>query len=208
MTTSRCDFLDHTRLRDSPALRTLAVDKLFEIALEGSARFRLEFNAHRLLPILGPACTAALLPGQAASARGPLERRDESLDHDRARLLRKVMSFGPGEWPDPPINYINRVILFDRQGKIILRASDSAEFILFALPPERRDALVEGYRAAGIPANIIEPVDVDINAAVQPLCLRLHIAARARPTRETVNSYSRRPAWIRSAAEGETLAVT
>jgi hypothetical protein len=168
MTSSRCDFLDHARLRNAPALRALEVDILFEIALECSVTFRLEFDAQRLLPLLGPAYTAALLPGPPGHAPGPLERRDEPLDKDRARLLRRVVSFGPGEWPDPPINYIERVVLFDEQGKVVLFASDSAEFILFALPQERRDNLVERYGAAGIPADTIEFVDVDIDDAASP----------------------------------------
>jgi hypothetical protein len=178
MTTPRCDFLDHARLRHAPELRALAIDALFEVALRYGTRFRLEFDASRLLAVLGSAQAAALLPGQPVPTAGPLERREEPLAEDRARLLRKVVSFGPGEWPDPPINYIEKVILFDEQGNILLSASDNAEFILFALPQEGRDNLIERYRAAGIPVNTIQPVDVDINDTARPLCSPSRCALR------------------------------
>jgi hypothetical protein len=162
-----CDFLDHARLSHVPALRVLAVDKLFDIALNYTERFSLEFDAPRLLAVLGPAYTAALFSGQPASTPGALERREEPLDPDRARLLRKVMSFGPGPWPDPPLNYIKKVVLLDKRGNAVLSASDNAEFILFALPQEGRDNLIALYRAAGIPADTIQPVNVDINDAAR-----------------------------------------
>ena len=76
------------------------------------------------------------------------------------------MSFGPGPWPDPPLNYIERVVLFCERGNVVLRASDSAEFILFALPRNRRDSLVDRYLKTGIPVDTIEQVDVDINSSI------------------------------------------
>jgi hypothetical protein len=170
MTSPHCDFLDHARLGRSPALRALAVDTLFAVTLDYSKRFRLEFDAPRLLAVLGSQHIATLFPGRPAPTQGPLERREEPLDHDRARLLRKLMYFGPGEWPDPPLNYIKKVVLLDGQGNAVLSASDGAEFILFMLPREGRDDLIARYRAAGIPADTIRPVDVDINAAAGPLC--------------------------------------
>ena len=62
MTTPRCDFLDHARLRHAPELRALAIDALFEVALRYGTRFRLEFDASRLLAVLGSAQAAARSP--------------------------------------------------------------------------------------------------------------------------------------------------
>jgi hypothetical protein len=165
MTFPGCDLLNHQRLRHVPQLRALAVDALFETALGCSARFRVEFDPIRLPRVLGPETTEALLPGLRTqeSAAAPLERDDEPLDDERARLLGRVVSFELHEWTDPPINYIDRIILFDKQGKVVLRANDNAEFILFALPEDKRNDLIERYRRAGIPEDVVESVDVDIN---------------------------------------------
>lgn len=163
---TRCDFLDHTRLRHAPALRALAVDLLIEEALGVSTRFRLDFDAPRLLPLLDPVSVASLFSGPPVTAHGGLERQEGPLDYDRARLLREMLSFGPGPWPDPPVNYIEQAVFFDERGDVVLRASDSAEFILFALPQDRRDNLVGRYLSAGIPVDAIEPVDVDINSSI------------------------------------------
>lgn len=170
MTPPGCDFLNqaHPALRASPALRAVAVHALLEVALRCSVRFRLEFDRARLLTALGATSAAALLPSlpACASSEGPLARRDELLDDEKARLLRQVLSFERDMWTDLPINYIERVVLFDAQGDVVLRASDSAEFILCALSNMEHEDLIERYRAAGIPAEVVESVDVDINQGV------------------------------------------
>lgn len=167
MSSPRCDFLDHARLSHAPASRILAIDILFEIALNYSRVFSLDFDAPRLLAVLGPSCTATLFPGQPVPVTGPLERRAEPLDQERARLLRELMYFGPGKWPDPPLNYIEKVALFDARGDAVLSASDGADSVLFLLPRQGRDDLLTRYRASGIPADTIQPVDVDINEAAR-----------------------------------------
>jgi hypothetical protein len=62
------------------------------------------------------------------------------------------------------LNSIRRVLLFDAGGDVVLRANDNAEFVLFNLPAEARARLLENFRAAGIPADVIAGVNEDIGA--------------------------------------------
>jgi hypothetical protein len=169
MSAPRCDYLDetHPAFRASPEVRADAAHALFEEALSGSTRFRLEFDRERLLAALGPSDAAALLPTlPARPPPGPADVHDESLDDDRRALLLRALSFRREKWADPPLTYIDRVVLFDAGAQVVLRANDSAEFILFALPEPARGRLVERYRASGIPEDVITQVDVDIEQGI------------------------------------------
>lgn len=169
MKSPRCDYLDetHPALRASPQLRADAARLLLEEALSRSARFRIEFDRRRLLTSLGAADMAALLPTLPTKARrGPVDVHEELLDDDRRKLLRRVLSFNLEKWTDPPLNYIDRVLLFGANDRVLLRATDNCEFILFALPAAARAKLMERYEAAGIPEAVIKQVDVDIEQDV------------------------------------------
>jgi len=165
----RCDYLDetHSALRASPQLRADAVHLLIEEALPCSVRFRLEFDRRRLLAALGAADAAALLPTLPTQAGAhPIEVHEEQLDDDRRKLLRQVLSFRREKWADPPLNYIDRVLLFDPKNHVLLRANESCEFILFLLPTAARENLIKRYREAGIPNAVIKQVDLDIERGV------------------------------------------
>lgn len=51
---------------------------------------------------------------------------------------------------------------------VILRASDNAEEILFSLPTVARESLVNRFRAAGIPPDVIEALALDIHQGLTP----------------------------------------
>jgi hypothetical protein len=169
MTSQGCDYLDetHPALRAEAKLHAEAVRLLLEEALSCSARCRLEFDRRRLLAALGPDDAARLLPTLPAEARvGPVDVHEEFLNDDRRCLLRRVLSFAAEKWPDPPLNYIDRVLFFSADGRVVLRANDNLEFILFALPDEARARLVERYQVEGIPEDVITQVDVDIDQGI------------------------------------------
>lgn len=164
-----CDYLDETyvALRASPQLRADAVRLLVEAALSRSARFRLEFDRRRLLDALGAADAGALLPTLPKQpGAGPVEVHEELLNDDRRKLLQQVLSFRREKWADPPLNYIDRVLLFDPDNHVLLRANESGEFILFRLPATLRENLIERYREARIPEAVIKQVDFDIEQGV------------------------------------------
>lgn len=164
----KCDYIDetHAALRASPQMRADAVGLLLAEALSYSARFSLEFDG-RLLIALGSADAAALLPTlRALPAIGSAEVHEELLDGDRRKLLHQVLSYRREKWVDPPLNYIERVLLFDAENHLLLRGSDSCEFILFVLPAAGRENLISRYREAGIPEDIIKKVDIDIDRGI------------------------------------------
>lgn len=163
---TRCDSLNiqHPALQASTEARTAAANSLFEVALSCSNSFGLQFDRPRLLHALGESSFAALLPNLSPDAprKYALEEYDEAFDGDRAHLLKRVLSFGDEGWTDSPLNHIDQVVLYGPHGEMVLRATDGAEFILFALPLDKRAQLLERYAAAGIPSDVIEMVDVDI----------------------------------------------
>jgi hypothetical protein len=162
-----CDYLDesHSLFHARPELRARAVALLVREALARSARFRLEFDRESLLSTLGPADTLALLPNLSQELHGgPVEVAEEALDDGRRHLLERVLSFDLQGWSDLPLNSIRRVLLFDAGGDVVLRANDNAEFVLFNLPAEARARLLENFRGAGIPEDVIAGVSEDIGA--------------------------------------------
>jgi hypothetical protein len=62
-----------------------------------------------------------------------------------------------------PIDYIKSFRLLDRDGRTWLRGSDHNSFLLFDLPAAERSALLEAYRAKGVPEAAIEQVDVNVD---------------------------------------------
>ena len=62
-----------------------------------------------------------------------------------------------------PIYYIKRFRLLDSDGRTLLRGGDHNNFLLFDLPAAERAALLEAYRAKGVPEAAIEQVDVNVD---------------------------------------------
>lgn len=168
MATYTCDFLNHARLSEAPALRALAVDAVLDLALSCAARFRIQYDRARLASVLGPVVLHALFPDPPvqSSRLARLECADEPLNDERARLLRTVVLWRRKKpWAEEPLNYITTIKFFDGQGKVLVRANDcdGAEFILFDLPPDKRKQLAEYYQSKVIPLDAIESVDININ---------------------------------------------
>jgi hypothetical protein len=160
------DLLDQTQssLRASPGLRAIAVDLVVELSLASSATYRLEFDGAGLRQLLGavwmpmPARDSVGSPGPGAS----LDHAEGALDADRVRFLRRLVSFEQQEWRGSPLVFIERLVLFDALGRVVLRLGDGGDYVLFALPAAAKAALLEGYRRAGIPQEVIQEVAVDI----------------------------------------------
>jgi len=149
--------------RAAPALRVFSVHAVLDAALRRSARFCVDFDRARLIHSLGNETLRELLPHLAQRhAPGPLERQEEPLDEARKQLLRRVLSFEREQWDEPPVNYIERVVLFDTRGQIVLRASDSLDSILFLLPDGERRQLIERLSLAGVPNGVIQSLPLDI----------------------------------------------
>jgi hypothetical protein len=155
-------------MRASPHLRALAVRVLLEESLTWSERFRVEFDRGRLAQVLGEEMNALFPTLTGNGGLRPSTTHEEHLDRGRRSLLLTVLSFERAKWSDPPLNYIYQLLLFDGSGRIVLRANDNLEFILFSLPPEARERVLERYAAAGISADVIEHLDVDIEQGVGP----------------------------------------
>jgi hypothetical protein len=157
--------LDQPRLRHDPQLLERAVDTVLAAALEHGTRYRLQFDADRLPGILGPDATAALLPGPATTV-GPGSLREEvhPLAPRRPELLRRVLTFGRGDWPQPPISAVERLLLLDAAGRAVLLLTDGGGELLFALPEPAQTELLTRLRSAGVPAQAVDVVRVDVDS--------------------------------------------
>ena len=168
---SGCDYLNqaHPALR-TPAARIFAVHTLLDVALRCARRFRIEFDGPRLARVLDKETFAMLLPtlplDKDAGGGGALDACEAPLDPARAALLRRLLSFGWEGWSEPPINMIDRTILLDGRGQVVLRGNDNNDAILFALPEPEKAALLACYGERGIPAEVVERVAVNINQGV------------------------------------------
>jgi len=175
-----CSYLNelHPALR-SPDRRAFAVQALLDAGLRCGRSFRLQFDRQRLERAIGPDVLTRLMPGlpppgseaaeaaQAAQAAGSfLDVHEELLDPARSELLRHLLSYEPKGWDDWPLGHIESSALLDSEGRVVLRGANSNEFILFALPEAERASVLKSLEERGIPADVIEEIEVDINQGV------------------------------------------
>jgi hypothetical protein len=201
----RVDLLDQEQpsLRASPRLRAIAVDLLVELSLARSATYRLEFDAAGLTKLLGTSGMRMLARdsvGSPAPGR-PLDRAEGALEPDRARFLRRLVWFEQQEWRESPLVFIERLVLFEARGRVVLRLGAGGDYVLFALPDRAKAVLLEGYRRAGIPRGVIQEVAVDIARASRTG------AAHGRSTRMSSSSDGRDRTRPWSTSSGKERAV-
>lgn len=155
---------DHPSIQSEP-LRGFAVDALLGQALSSSQYFRLQFDAHRLQRVIGATLFSELMPDfktDAAVGRANYDLYHGSLPDRQRRILRPILQLTTDDFVERPLNSIRSVRLLAQDGHTILRGGDHNTFILFDLPLAKRDTLLDLYRQHGIPAEVIEQVEVDI----------------------------------------------
>jgi len=165
----KMDYLnqDHPALKREEAKRAFAVDELVKRATQCSHSFRIQFDASRLVRVIGEQKLLKLMPNFVLHDARPSARLydtyADTLDPERAEILRELLALLPSErYPERPLNYIKSVRFLDAGGATILRGGDFNSFILFALPTNVRQALLSSYHDRDIPADVLEQVDVDV----------------------------------------------
>ena len=163
------DYLnqDDPVLRRSATKRAYAVDELLKRALQRSHSFRMQFDAARLCRVVGAETLRKLMPKFAPDESKPAGRLydiyADVLDPSKIEILRQLLTLAPPSlYAERPLNYIKSTRFLDRENATVLRGGDHNNFILFALPPDAREALLNSYRSEGIPETVIEQVDVDV----------------------------------------------
>ncbi|HEX8692404.1 MAG TPA: hypothetical protein VF746_08305 [Longimicrobium sp.] len=166
------EYLDrlHPAFAASPEPFVLAAEAALARALGRSRSFRMELLPSGLERAIGPERLRRLLPGLPAEARAQPTRagyvvHEERLDEGSAAELRRLVRAEEGR--EPPLTYVETLTLLDADGRIVLRAGDSGDAWLLSFAGADRAALLADFAERGIPADVLEPVDVD-PAALHP----------------------------------------
>jgi hypothetical protein len=93
----------------------------------------------------------------------PYDTYANVLDPRKIEILRELLALAPrAGYRERPLIYIKSVRFLDVEGATTLRGGDHNNFMLFALPTDAREALLDEYRSRGIPEGAVEQVDVDV----------------------------------------------
>lgn len=147
----------------SADLLARAVDELVARAIRLSQTFRIQFDYAGLEQAIGPQTLTAFLADLIRLPLvGPGELYEGVIDGAKAALLRRLLAFDAGAWSDLPLNHIQVVRLIGADGSTILRGNDTNDEILFHFPASEQRALFDSYRIYGLPEDVIEAVQVDL----------------------------------------------
>jgi hypothetical protein len=153
---------EHPVFRESQLKRADAVRELLNRALRNSHAFRLEFDRQRLGRVIGTEALVRLVPELPQLGSRVYDVYEGFIDAEKTGILLRVLSFTPEGYLELPLTYIESIRLLDKDSRTVLRGSDMLSSILFSLPADDHAALVEAYTRNGIPEEVIEQVDVDI----------------------------------------------
>jgi hypothetical protein len=140
--------------------RALAAGELIARALRLGHRVRLEADGQRLARLIGDQAMSQL--GTRRDVAAPYDIYETTLDDEKRMLFARLLALVPQGEAERPLNYIRSVRILDAQGRTLLRGGDHNTFILFALPDDERQALLDRYRDQQIPDSVIEPVEIDM----------------------------------------------
>lgn len=168
------DYLeaDHPALRASPALHAFAWREVVARGLRAGASTRARVDAVRLARVIGRDSLVSAFPslgrpGGAASGPGGTVVCDDPLDDARAGQLLPLLDCDADGFRELPLFYIDPLTVRDGAGDPVLHIADAADVLLFSLPPAERTALLATLAEAGLPPEVITPVQVD-PARLQP----------------------------------------